>query len=91
MQALSIIGCPAESHLLTVLMKVNLLAKRRSHACMETRVSLVETKFTSIYVALGRKTMMMMKMWIIKRCGTYNYYSEFNNCFERFSSTLLCL
>jgi len=43
MQALSINDCPAEPHLLPVLVKVKkLLAKRPSHAFMETHASLVE-------------------------------------------------
>jgi len=41
MQALSIIDCPAEPHLLPVLVKVKkILAKRPSHSCAQTHVSL---------------------------------------------------
>jgi len=56
MQALSIIDCPAESHLLAVLVKVNkMLPKRPSHVYLETDVSLVEAN-----MVYGSKITMMM-------------------------------
>jgi len=54
-QALSI-DCPAELHLVTVLVKVKKIsAKRPRHDCVKTRVSLV--KANMVY---GRKAMMLM-------------------------------
>jgi len=56
MQELSVVDCPVEPHLLHVLVKVKkILAKRRSHACLEICVSLVGAG-----IVCGRKTMMMM-------------------------------
>jgi len=55
MQALSITVCPVEPHL-PILVKVKkMLAKRPSHACAETRGSLVKAN-----VVYERKTMMMI-------------------------------
>jgi len=55
-QALSIINCPAEPHLLPVLAKVKkMLAIPFSHACVETRVSLGIANM--VYI---RKTLMMI-------------------------------
>jgi len=61
MQALNIIDCPVEPHLLPFLMKIKkMLARRPWHACVETCVSHVSTG-----TLRGRKTMMMMMIIII--------------------------
>jgi len=55
MQTLCIIDCPAEPHLILLLVKMKkILAKHPSQACVETRIS--HAKANMVY---GRKTMMM--------------------------------
>jgi len=65
MQALGIIDCPAEAHLLPVL--VIFFAKRPSLAWVETHVDLVQKK--------GSKTMMVIKSC----CCHSNMYSDSNS------------
>jgi len=55
MQALSVTDCPAEPHLSVLVNLKKILAKRPSHACVETRV-----KYVRAAMVCGYKTMMMM-------------------------------
>ena len=56
MQALDLVDCLAEPQLLPILVKVkNILAKRPTRACMESRVSFAKANMVN-----GRKTGMML-------------------------------